>query len=39
MAGFGAKVFKPGEVIESNSSGMPEEFREDSEKAFQQETG
>src|SRR5262245_3538110 len=28
MPGFGAKVFKPHEVSESNSSGMPEEFRE-----------
>ena len=34
MAGFGAKVFKPGEVSESNSSGMPEEFRENQRKRF-----
>jgi uncharacterized cupin superfamily protein len=34
MAGFGAKVFKPNEVSESNSSGMPEEFREAQRKRF-----
>jgi len=34
MAGFGAKVFKPDEVSESNSSGMPEEYRETQRKRF-----
>ena len=34
MAGFGAKVFKPNEVSESNCSGMPEEFREAQRKRF-----
>jgi len=34
MAGIGAKVFKPNEVGESNSSGMPEEFREAQRKRF-----
>ena len=34
MSGFGAKVFKPGEVSESNSSAMPEEFREAQRKRF-----
>ena len=34
MSGFGAKVFKPHEVSESNSSGMPEEFREAQRKRY-----
>ena len=34
MAGFGARVFKPDEVSESNSSGMPEDFREAQRKRF-----
>jgi hypothetical protein len=34
MSGFEAKVFKPGEVSEGNSSGMPEEFREAQRKRF-----
>jgi uncharacterized cupin superfamily protein len=34
MSGFGAKVSKPHEVSESNSSGMPEEFREAQRKRF-----
>jgi uncharacterized cupin superfamily protein len=34
MAGFGAKVFKPNEISEINSSGMPEEFREAQKKRF-----
>ena len=34
MSTFGAKVFKPTEVSESNSSGMPEQFREEQRKRF-----
>jgi len=34
MSGFAARVFKPDEVSESNSSGMPEEFREAQRQRF-----
>src|SRR5581483_8320437 len=34
MSALGAKVFRPTEVSESNSSGMPENFREAQRKRF-----
>jgi uncharacterized cupin superfamily protein len=34
MSAFGAKVFRPTEVSESNSSGMPDQFREGQRKRF-----
>jgi uncharacterized cupin superfamily protein len=34
MSAYGAKIFKPTEVSESNSSGMPDQFREAQRKRF-----
>jgi uncharacterized cupin superfamily protein len=39
MSGFGAKIFQPSEVDESNSSSMPEEFREGQRKRFNRRLG